>query len=233
MILPFLEQTVLYNSINFVAGGITGGFAQGDCNQTLAQTTLNVLICPSDPSLGMYSKTNYGWNGGFGMQETDFVGTFGSAAVRRLNYIGPSSITDGLSNTSAASEWKIGAIQSDDDSTVVFQVGVQNGENYSSFIKDCLAATRATTAFGSWTKNATWYDGAYGSTMLNFNSTPNSHNCIYGFSIDYANFPCSSYHSNGVNMLFLDGHVQFMSNSVSLSTFQAVSTRSGGDNVQF
>ena len=148
-------------------------------------------------------------------------------------YRAASSIRDGLSNTSAASEWRIGSIQSDDDSTVVFQVDVEDDEPYSSFIRGCVQATRATTTFGSWTKNALWYDGAYGSTMLNFNSIPNSHNCLYDSSIDYANFPCGSYHSSGVNMLFLDGHVLFMSNSVSLSTYQAVSTRSGGDAVQF
>ncbi|MGZ3393042.1 MAG: H-X9-DG-CTERM domain-containing protein, partial [Isosphaeraceae bacterium] len=33
----------------------------------------------------------------------------------------------------------------------------------------------------------------------------------------------------GVNMLMLDGHVQFMKDSVSLQTFRAISTIAGGE----
>ena len=33
-----------------------------------------------------------------------------------------------------------------------------------------------------------------------------------------------SFHPGGVNMLMLDGHVQFIKNSVSLPTFRAIST---------
>ncbi len=36
-----------------------------------------------------------------------------------------------------------------------------------------------------------------------------------------------SFHPGGVNMLMLDGHVQFVKNSVSLLTFRAISTRAG------
>ena len=38
-----------------------------------------------------------------------------------------------------------------------------------------------------------------------------------------------SFHPGGVNMLMLDGHVQFIKDSVSLPTFRAISTRAGGE----
>ena len=38
-----------------------------------------------------------------------------------------------------------------------------------------------------------------------------------------------SFHPGGVNVLMLDGHVQFVKNSVSLSTFRALSTIAGGE----
>lgn len=38
-----------------------------------------------------------------------------------------------------------------------------------------------------------------------------------------------SFHAGGVNMLMLDGHVQFMKDSVSLQTFRAISTIAGGE----
>jgi prepilin-type processing-associated H-X9-DG protein len=38
-----------------------------------------------------------------------------------------------------------------------------------------------------------------------------------------------SFHPGGVNMLMLDGHVQFVKDNVSLPTFRAISTRAGGE----
>jgi prepilin-type processing-associated H-X9-DG protein len=38
-----------------------------------------------------------------------------------------------------------------------------------------------------------------------------------------------SRHTNGVNVLFCDGSVKFISNSVSLTTWQALGTMSSGD----
>ena len=38
-----------------------------------------------------------------------------------------------------------------------------------------------------------------------------------------------SFHPGGVNMLMLDGHVQFIKNTVSQSIFRAISTITGGE----
>jgi prepilin-type processing-associated H-X9-DG protein len=38
-----------------------------------------------------------------------------------------------------------------------------------------------------------------------------------------------SFHPGGVNILLLDGHVQFVKDSVELLTFRAISTRAGGE----
>jgi prepilin-type processing-associated H-X9-DG protein len=38
-----------------------------------------------------------------------------------------------------------------------------------------------------------------------------------------------SFHSGGVNITMLDGHVQFIKNSVNIITFRALSTRQGGE----
>src|SRR5215469_12726951 len=43
MILPNIEQTVLYNAMNFSVG------VGGRINSTAALTPINVLMCPSDP----------------------------------------------------------------------------------------------------------------------------------------------------------------------------------------
>src|SRR5262249_54798625 len=52
MVLPFMEQTPIYNAINFsvgVAGDLAGGNAYGRMNATALMTPIAILMCPSDP----------------------------------------------------------------------------------------------------------------------------------------------------------------------------------------
>lgn len=230
MLLPFLEQTNLYNSINFNSGGGLGGFGDGQPNATTGNTLLAAFCCPSDPDAIRLPTTSYAWNGGLGYQSTDFLGTFCSGATRNFHYVSPADIRDGLSNTAAMSEWKIGHIASSDDSAVIFRIEVQSGDPYASFVQRCQSSTRQTTDFGAWTKDARWAVGSYGSTILNFNSLPNSLSCYYGFSLDYGDWPASSYHAGSVNVLFHDAHVNIYNNSISRRVWQSMSTRSGNDN---
>ena len=44
--------------------------------------------------------------------------------------------------------------------------------------------------------------------------------------------PASSYHSGGVNALFVDGHVSFVSDSVDSKVWQAVGTINGHEALQ-
>jgi prepilin-type processing-associated H-X9-DG protein len=44
-------------------------------------------------------------------------------------------------------------------------------------------------------------------------------------------FSARSYHSNGVNVAFMDGSTRFISDSVELSVWCAISTRSGGETI--
>jgi prepilin-type processing-associated H-X9-DG protein len=41
--------------------------------------------------------------------------------------------------------------------------------------------------------------------------------------------PASSNHSGGVNAVFCDGSLHFISNSISLATWRALGTRDAGD----
>jgi prepilin-type processing-associated H-X9-DG protein/prepilin-type N-terminal cleavage/methylation domain-containing protein len=231
MLLPFLEQSALYNSINYNGTDPSGGFAVGESNATAGNTVLATFFCPTDPDAMRNPDTNYAWNGGLGLQKTDFVGTFCSVSTTNRRYIKASDISDGLSNTAAMSEWKIGSINSPGDSTVVFRITVPSGETYPSFVQQCLDSNRQTTEFGAWSKDARWTFGVYGSTILNFNSLPNTLSCFYNLSINDGNWPASSYHSSGCNVLFHDGHVRFFQNSVALNIWKSVSTRAGNDNL--
>ena len=139
-------------------------------------------------------------------------------------------ITDGLSNTVAFSESTLGNGQAPtsaataDPRFAVFEVPGGNDPTTT----DCDAA-----AAGTWNarRGGKWLDGHYGNTLYNHYYTPNpagkwdcgnaSHN--KGLSA------ARSYHSGGVNVVLGDGSVRFVSNSVTIGAWRALSTRSAGD----
>jgi prepilin-type processing-associated H-X9-DG protein len=49
--------------------------------------------------------------------------------------------------------------------------------------------------------------------------------------ISYDCVTSRSYHPGGVNILLMDGSVQFVSNSVSIDVWRAAATRAGGEAV--
>jgi prepilin-type processing-associated H-X9-DG protein len=57
---------------------------------------------------------------------------------------------------------------------------------------------------------------------------PNTRSCGFFLALR-AVMPCSSYHPGGVNVLFGDGSVKFVKNSVDLQTWRALGTRAGGE----
>jgi prepilin-type N-terminal cleavage/methylation domain-containing protein/prepilin-type processing-associated H-X9-DG protein len=126
MLLPYLEQTPLYNSINFGNALPFGGNPfniNNPINTTATYTRVAAFSCPSDPdrltdpnghnnymdNSGSGANSMYagiagtlGWNGPvagpFIYSDNGTVNTFGGT------FIGLQAITDGLSNTAAFSE---------------------------------------------------------------------------------------------------------------------------------
>ncbi len=117
--MSFLEQGVLYNSINFA------NWAYDDPpNTTVSMTPVSVLFCPSDPGShindgslgGTYSATtSYGtcngdwyvwsvnWNGSSNPIGPQNRSMFGPNYIRRI-----AAVTDGLSNSLMAADGLIG-----------------------------------------------------------------------------------------------------------------------------
>jgi prepilin-type N-terminal cleavage/methylation domain-containing protein/prepilin-type processing-associated H-X9-DG protein len=115
LMLPFLEQSTIYSTINFnyapePAPEPDGGGASlgGYINSTAYNTKINVFLCPSDGNAGRVNINSYHASVGtttYNIGGTDITGTAGSTGVfgMQINY-SIADITDGTSNTIAYSE---------------------------------------------------------------------------------------------------------------------------------
>jgi len=146
------------------------------------------------------------------------------------------SFPDGLSKTAAFSERLInpGLIVRDPRRNYyVFGDGT-TPRTLAQLADDCRLATTPFT--NSFTIGASWLAplSDYGNTYQHL-MTPNTKNCRYGSSSNHTisgnnfAFTPSSSHPGGVNVLYGDGSVNFISNSIDQRTWWALGSRDGGD----
>ena len=223
-LLPFVEQDNLQNLIDFTMPTSTG------VNLAAAETPVKLLVCPSDPGNGkvlgsVYAGNNYVANVGTGINGGDYVTGDG---VFLLNaHLKFADIVDGTSNTAAFSELLIG------------MGGTGTGPQYprkqfvllpGSTVPSAATCGAGPSAAWSGNRGDRWINGGYLSTCYNLYTTPNPDNfdCINAAN-NFGLAAARSGHPGGVNLMLCDGSVRFVSNSVSLASWQAVATRDRGD----
>jgi len=112
MMLPYMEQTPIYNSINF--NYLAGHDVGGNTNSTAYNAQINVFLCPSDPNAGGTTGNTNSYRGSIGTT-TDvnkyYVNNNGDNSASQstgvftyFNVYGLRDIIDGSSNTIAFSE---------------------------------------------------------------------------------------------------------------------------------
>jgi prepilin-type processing-associated H-X9-DG protein len=228
-ILGFMEQGAAFNSLNFSL------FDIDPSNTTVARTSVNGFICPSDtynPSPQVGAQTNYMADMGSGIV---WQGTlppnqnlpppsgvfYGNSATRFAD------ITDGLSNTGFFGERIVGdgttgiispiadvffdhgaPLTPDDAMAQCWAIDINNPANQLPMIM-----------------GVPWIDGQHITLHV---TTPNTRSCGF-FIVNRAVMPASSKHPGGTNMLFGDGSVKFLKDSINLQTYRALGTRNGGE----
>jgi prepilin-type N-terminal cleavage/methylation domain-containing protein/prepilin-type processing-associated H-X9-DG protein len=251
-----IEGGVLYNAFNWSVGAVYSG-AQA-VNTTVTYAAMNAFICPSDPSSAWPAGTDYAvsfgpqWN--WGSSGTPSTGAF----VYQMA-IPMAAFTDGLSNTVVVQEVLRGdespAIYPGDvydnqtgtpASTTILPA---NLTTVTPYMQGCAALKAADTGNGAYVGNASpttrqfgaahayWANGrvdvgATSDMMLTPNSTtPDCSSFTIG-NIGPAGqglYGPRSLHPGGVNILFGDGHVQFIKNTINQMTWWGLGTKAGGE----
>jgi prepilin-type N-terminal cleavage/methylation domain-containing protein/prepilin-type processing-associated H-X9-DG protein len=254
LFLPYMEQTNLFNSVNFNANPAVTTYVFWNVdyapNKTVQVAVVNSFLCPSDMSriTHPYGNSNY-------------VGNSGSAAVSYsvhndgvFNHAGVvggtvgkvtafRDVIDGLGNTVAFSEIIKGIGKNNHDqfdatrpsTTVVRIAAAASNPVYNPKIDydNCNAAKgTATNMAQGFALGATWYWGRSGQTLYTHVMPPNTWSCAYANgntdSINDA-ITAMSRHPGLVNCLMLDGSVRAVKSSVSVQTWWALGTKAGGE----
>ena len=252
---PYLEQTNIYNALNMnwpIAAGPgsvlgTPPWTPFPVNTTVMAAKVNFFLCPSDAAVppttlpgGVTSgPSNYQFCTGDGSPGSVNPGDAGVTVPANGAFVlGPAqsmaTIIDGSSSTAAASEQLIGPAAG----------GAGSQNSVSPWPQDVrrAAAISTTTPLSDagcanpkgWRldKGFGWWDGDYRTSLYNHYLTPNAklYDCWQSSPPHNPAWKAArSNHPGGVNVLFCDGHVQFIKDAVSLATWRGISTRGSGE----
>lgn len=219
-LLPYLEQTNLFNQIDF-----TRAIAD-PLNASARLTELAVMRCPSDlqntqPTAG--GAVNYCPNKGVSLRWNDSRADgvlFLQSAIRFRD------ISDGTSCTAAYSERMIGDGSNGLSSPTDTYLSSGDPMTQDDAVELCNAVDIADLAnqFPQF-MGAPWIDGKHGYQHI---SNPNARSC--GFQpAGKATMAATSRHSGGVTVALCDGSVRFTTENIDSRVWRAVGTRQGGE----
>jgi prepilin-type processing-associated H-X9-DG protein len=240
-VLPFFEGGTLYNGINFAVRYSL------PANTTVTATVVSVFLCPSEvrttkEGTNLRSVVNYALNRGDWYSWGGFAGPdnrapFNLNVGRRLAEIG-----DGLSNTLLGSEVK--ANQPNLSACGDLPGVGPNNVPPPSADPYAVAPYDSGCTLGL-TGHTEWYDGALHETGLTTAWTPNRKIVHRGGDTSqdldlvttresrggptYGAVNARSHHPGGVNVLFGDGRVAFVKDTVDGGVWRALGTIAGGE----
>ncbi len=224
-ILNFIEQTSLFNAINF-----TTDFFQPQ-NTTVIQTNVAAFDCPSDPNLATVEEPTTAYLRSKGDYVVNFGNTTFSQNTANNPYTGPVPAPNSTANFYFAPfgpniAWPLQSITDGTSNTLLLSeviIGINIGTNSDH-------------------RGDTWNNDANTSMFMTY-STPDTlipdqmqaTFCQYPYA---TNPPCQvnasayfnaarSYHRGGVNATLGDGSVRFIKDSVNVATWRALGTSQG------
>lgn len=240
MLLPFLEQSAVYDAFNFNLPCFDAA------NQAGREQSLAIFLCPSDPySEGQYverdvnfacasyagnwgpasgrSDTPGNTNDDVNLDDTPAPGSEAAGAVFkackgvlfRNSRIGFRDIVDGLSNTLALGERHNGHIRDDSGNLVVGSSGHEVFEN------SWVAACRDETDAGDDHGHMVLFDTEFGPNRARQDATG-----TYNYGPDRG---VAAPHQGNSQFALCDGSVRSISENIDLGLYRSLSSRDGGE----
>jgi prepilin-type N-terminal cleavage/methylation domain-containing protein/prepilin-type processing-associated H-X9-DG protein len=243
-LLPYIEQENLQNLIDFSQAPESYGYIPTDNDAKAATFVVKLFLCPSDwisprvPS-SIHGASNYVACNGSGTVQNGLTsagvadGVFYDMCDFNGNVVGTcriAAITDGTSNTAAFSESLLGDGQTTNGTApsnaaqrkvLLFPGGADTSPVACSSNSGTWSGLRG----DGWISGGDLTNGYYNHFYLPNTSMWDCTNEWQSSTLKAAR----SLHDGGVNLLLCDGSVRFVSNSISLITWQKLATRAGGE----
>ncbi len=239
MILPYIEQTTIYDKVDFQQRWDAG------VHWPLRITKIGAFICPSDlpyPDT-RFGGTNYAVCGG---ADVDFYRTGGSVAgtgvFMRRRDTRIAEILDGTSNTIMLGE----ILKGDNSSStrtlerdLTNQLTIPTSQFPSSAEIEAAGVACDANSYQQSNAGRDWMASFPGHVAFNTVAPPNWPHigCCKGGGFGYACdrhgiIPPRSLHPGGVNTATADGSVHFISETIDFSMWQYLGARKDGNVVQ-
>jgi prepilin-type N-terminal cleavage/methylation domain-containing protein/prepilin-type processing-associated H-X9-DG protein len=253
-LLPYFEQLQVQQLINFLANPDVADPILGDLNAVARNTPVPLLLCPSDTHRILQAGCevhNYPLSTGttfpvspLNPSNTPITGIFYENSATSL-----ADVRDGSSHTVCISENSLSVPGLGEN-----PIGIWNGQPTQGFVlttgNDNATTGPELTSYPSQcqpgnvlqqTRGSKWIYGAPGHSMYNHIRAPNDPgiDCRGGlphsnrspatWNLLSHNVAAHSYHPTGVNALYCDGHVRFVTETINLPIWQGMGSRAGGE----
>jgi len=248
---PYLEQSNAYNSLNLEVPLFSPpSFEVATENRGAVGLLVPAFLCPSDASkavgtgygLGDLGPTNYAGCAGTGMEGGTPFQTDGTFYINSKTSF--RDFLDGTSNTIIMSESTLGTgAKATPDPTYV----QNNPQTVYGFVFGAPLSDSACGSVSVWNQSDLrgfmWVNGEYRCTLYNHYYPPNSEtpDCL-GVSLNpdpaeqftgYGWRAARSKHSGGVQVLYGDGSVHFINQSINYDIWVGAATPKGGEVIDF
>ena len=236
LLLPFLEQVRLHDSINFDAPCVFLDDITFYHQATAAAQVVGLFLCPSDPrsrSAGPFAKNSYRANVGVNQyrysQGLWYAIDPGAFAYSRRP-LPLAAFRDGLSNTLAFSEKPIGT-GAGGGSFSPFRDWVQRPTSVMTADQWIGTCSSITDAGGDAKLDAgqTWLISRAVYTLFFTSAAPDSPFPDCGAGGNNGIFTARSYHPGGVNAAMADGSVRWFASGIDHRVWRSLGTRSGAE----
>lgn len=245
-LLPDIEKTSLYNSINFQIGtwptnGINLAaspmFTDANfANATAMMTSVATFLCPSDGGPFSSGGNNYRANVGVGPNwgMTSEHPDSGNGFFSESESVQVSQVIDGLAHTVALSE-RLRGSDLIDKSIPERDVYPQKGftRTASDMLTACSIAARDSTSPGVFKSSGSrWFWTGREQTLYVHAQSPNGRipDCSVGGSFPATGMVSArSHHPSGVYVLMGDASVRFITDSIQLGVWRGFGTRNGAE----